>query len=229
MRSLPGHVIINIDQISEPASEPVSLARAFLSAAVDDDVAAMPDIIELMSGFITSARDYCENALSRAFVRRKFSLRLAAYGSYGMGAMVGMMPYVPLFPTAYMAAIPLPYPPLVSVESVVTTAVDGTAAPIPADQYRVETGGRFQGFIYPAPGGMALTSWQTGSSLTIEYTAGYSDDDSAVPAGIKAAMLMLTSHWYRNREATAPGSALPQGIQMGVDALLSPYAWGFYG
>lgn len=226
--SLQGDIVVNVVELTEPASEPVSLARAWTSARVDADVQAIPDEIELMSGFITSARDYCENALSRALVSRSFELRM---NRFPFAIPTVYYPYYSLerMPTQLYGMIYIPYPPLVSIDYIQYTAPDGSKLTLDPTQYEVETGGKFQGLVTPAYGMTFPATRYAMSTSRVGFTAGYSADDSAVPAGIKAAILMLTSHWYRNREATAPGASLPQGIQMGVDALLSPYQWGFYG
>ena len=51
------------------------------------------------------------------------------------------------------------------------------------------------------------------------YVAGVAD--SAVPAPIKHAILLMVGHWYANREAVAPGQM--HEVPMAVDALIRPY------
>jgi uncharacterized phiE125 gp8 family phage protein len=225
---LIGDIVANVVTTTEPAAEPVSLARAFTSASVDDDVAALPDVIELMSGFIVSARDRCENMLSRAFVQRTFQLRL---NRFPFAIPTVYYPYYSLerMPNQLYGMIPIPYPPLVQIDSISYTDPSGADIVMDPSKYVVESGGKFQGMVTPSYGLAFPATRYAMASVRIDYTAGYSPDDSAVPQGIKSAILLLTSHWWRNREATAPPSALPAGIAMGVDALLAPYDWGFYG
>lgn len=68
---------------------------------------------------------------------------------------------------------------------------------------------------YSYPGDLAQSQ-----AVLIEFTAGYGDAD-AVPAAIKAAILLLVGHWYANREAVTSDSAVT--LPMAVDALLTPY------
>jgi uncharacterized phiE125 gp8 family phage protein len=225
---LIGDIIVNVIETSDPAVEPVTLAQAFTNSSVDDDVAQMPDPIALMSGFITAARHNCENRISRAFVQRTFQLRL---NRFPFAIPTVYYPYYSLerMPNQLYGIIPMPYPPLVQVDSIEYTAPDGTDIILDPGQYIVEAGGKFQGMITPVYGSTFPATRYAMASVRIDYTAGYSADDSKVPAGVKVAMMMITGHLWRNREATAPPSALPAGIEMGVDALLTPYEWGFYG
>lgn len=57
--------------------------------------------------------------------------------------------------------------------------------------------------------------------VRVTYVAGYGAA-TAVPAAIKAAMLLMIGHWYRSREAVVVGQT-PADLPMGVDALLTPY------
>ena len=47
------------------------------------------------------------------------------------------------------------------------------------------------------------------------------DDDAAVPAPLRQAMLMLVGHWFNAREAAAEERFEP--VPHGVAALLAPY------
>lgn len=78
--------------------------------------------------------------------------------------------------------------------------------------------GSFVRFIddYAFPSGLAETR-----ALRVTFTAGYGAA-SAVPASIKAAILLLVGHWYFNREAVVVGIA-PAELPMAVTALLAPY------
>ena len=140
-------------------------------------------------------------------------------------------PYYSLerMPTQLYGMIYIPYPPLASIDAITYTAPDGSALTLDPSQYVYESGGKFQGIVTPAYGVTFPATRYAMASSVVAFTAGYSPDDSLVPAGIKSAILLLTAHYWRNREATAPPSALPAEIALGVDACLMPYSWGFYG
>ncbi|KQP36691.1 head-tail connector protein [Methylobacterium sp. Leaf100] len=60
--------------------------------------------------------------------------------------------------------------------------------------------------------------------VTVRYRAGYVD--SAVPAPIRHAILLMVGHLYENRMAVTAATSMG-AMPMGVDALLSPYrVWG---
>lgn len=58
-------------------------------------------------------------------------------------------------------------------------------------------------------------------ALRIEFTAGY-DLADAVPASIKAALLLMIGHAYENREGVVVGT-ISSELPLGVYSLLSPY------
>jgi len=64
------------------------------------------------------------------------------------------------------------------------------------------------------------------NSTTVTWWAGYSADGTSVPAPVKAAVLMLVAHLWRNRE-TAAEVALTE-VPMGTKALLDTIRWGSY-
>lgn len=58
------------------------------------------------------------------------------------------------------------------------------------------------------------------NNVIIRFTAGYQEDDPQLDA-VRLAILLLVSHWFRNREAVAVGAGANE-IPLGVDALLRP-------
>lgn len=56
-------------------------------------------------------------------------------------------------------------------------------------------------------------------AVSVTFIAGQAAAD--VPAALKAAILLLTSHWNENREAVSEGSMSP--LPFGVSALIAPY------
>lgn len=58
-------------------------------------------------------------------------------------------------------------------------------------------------------------------AVLIEFTAGFGAA-SAVPAALKAAVLLLVGHWYGNREAVNVGNIVSE-LPMAVAALIEPY------
>ncbi len=116
----------------------------------------------------------------------------------------------------------MPRPPLISVSSIKYLDLDGTETTVATSVYRVDADSE--------PGRITLDynqTWPTDkrdvtNSVIIEHTAGYGASTSAVPEDIRHAILMLIGHWYENREALLVGT-IAKPIEMGVEALLSPY------
>ncbi|WP_353641326.1 head-tail connector protein [Mesorhizobium sp. WSM2239] len=57
--------------------------------------------------------------------------------------------------------------------------------------------------------------------VRVEFTAGYGQAASDVPAALRAAVLLTIAHWYERREA-ATADALSE-IPFGASALITPY------
>ena len=85
--------------------------------------------------------------------------------------------------------------------------LDGTATPA-----RPILSGRTS---LPLPGRVA-------NGIEIDFVAGYGDAPSDVPQPIRQALLLLTAHWYENREPVEIGAAATV-IPSPVSELLSPY------
>lgn len=59
--------------------------------------------------------------------------------------------------------------------------------------------------------------------IAVAFTAGYGDAD-AVPAPLKAAMLLIVGHLYENREASVVGVGVDaKMLPLGVETLITPY------
>lgn len=69
--------------------------------------------------------------------------------------------------------------------------------------------------------GRAYASWPTpkeDTPITLTYTAGF----EATPADLDSAVLLMTGHFYANREAVNVGSSVTE-MPLAVEALCSPY------
>lgn len=87
------------------------------------------------------------------------------------------------------AEIGLPYPPLISVESVKYDAVDGSEQTIPSSSYGI-LGGRG---IYPKPG-FAWPSVRENGQVRIRFKAGYDGPTTGdVPERVKQAIILIAN------------------------------------
>lgn len=73
----------------------------------------------------------------------------------------------------------------------------------------------------PKPDQVWPGSYHREDAVSVTYVAGYGNAD-AVPAPIKAAILLIVGHLYENREASTVGVSA-ELLPMAVDALLAPY------
>lgn len=175
-----------------PSVEPLSLAEAKAHCRVDGS-----DDDTLITALIVTARRMAEQATGRALVTQSWRY---------------------LLDTFPVAAIDLPLPPLVSVQSVKYLDSNGTLQTLVADtDYAVYTSSLL-GLVAPAYGMSWPSPRDVREAVRIEFTAGYGAA-AAVPNDIKQWMLLQICHWYDNRQAAGEKHApLPF-----VDALLDPY------
>lgn len=176
-----------------PASEPINLAEAKTHLRVDDSVEDA-----LITRLISAARLHGEQLAGRAFITRTLTATLDDWPDDGL--------------------IELPYPPLISVVSIIYTDAAGVPTTWPASNYVVDT--------TSTPGRIALAynkSWPTATlrplaPIAIQYTAGYGAAGN-VPDQYKQGLLLLIGAWYENREAVLERQLYP--MPMGALALLT--------
>lgn len=148
----------------------------------------------------------------RALLEQSYTIQYEGYP--GKGTKTLGLDQLRLVPDRW---IELPYPPLMTVESVKVVDVDGDETIVPPEQYRLDLinqPGRinFKG-NYPAINDTEF--------LVIEYTAGYGDNPNDVPAAIRHAILMTAAYLYEHRGDCESGeSAL---LQSGAGKVLIPY------
>lgn len=179
--------------ITPPAAEPVSLTEALAHLRVD---APAPDAA-LITALIQAAREHVEAVTGRALVTQTIEARWDAWED----------------------VLTLPRAPVQSVTSVTYLDDAGAAQTLAADAYRVDTA-CILARVTPAFGAAWPSARSVTGAIAVRFVAGYGDA-AAVPAAIKAAMLLLIGHLYENRMA-ATERALAVA-PFAVDALLSPY------
>ena len=172
-----------------PAAEPVSLAEAKAHLKLDtsdDDV--------LIASLITAARARAEWHTGRALVTQSWTLWLDAWPAGG---------------------VEIPLPPLQSVTSVTTYALDDTPRTLAPSTYQVDAASAparltLKSGIVPPTGLRAL------SAVEIGFTAGYGAA-SAVPAPVKQAILQTVADLFVHRGDEA------EVVSSTAQALLAPY------
>jgi uncharacterized phiE125 gp8 family phage protein len=168
---------MDLRQIAEPAQEPVVLAEAKAHLRVDTDAEDA-----LIATWIIAARQAVEAETGRYLMLQDWELRL------------------PAFPRG---PIVVPRPPLAGVLSLKTAVADGTETTLSTTDYQVDApAGPFAqaGAIWPASGACwPSTDSQVRGAVRLRFRAGYASAD-AVPAPLRAAILLAVGDFYANRE-----------------------------
>lgn len=187
----------SLSVVTAPAEEPVSLTDAKLHLRVTTDGEDT-----LISSLITAARQYVEETCSRALVEQTLEYTVDAWPCGGFL---------------------LPRPPLVSVTSIKYRDTDGVEATWASINYLVRAG-EVPGRVVPGYSiSYPTTTLQPAGGITVRYVAGYGAV-SAVPAAIKAAMLLMIGNLYEHRESVVVGqTATILAENPTISVLLAPY------
>jgi uncharacterized phiE125 gp8 family phage protein len=150
----------------------------------------------LLAAFIVAARIALEAQTRRVFVTQSWRLILDGWP--------GTSVTLPLAPVSAVTAI--------------TMNDEEAPRSVAASHYETVLAGN-------TPRIAALTPWPHPSrrigGIHIDFTAGYGAPD-AVPQPLKQAILMLTAHWYENREPVGLGEA-NNDLPLSVAQLIAPY------
>jgi uncharacterized phiE125 gp8 family phage protein len=185
-----------VKRLTEPASEPVSLAELKLSQRVDGT-----EEDALLTALIVAARQLCEARIRRSVVATNWRLTLSAFPTHGGGSG---------------AAITLPMPPAASVSTVKYRDDAGALITMPEADYSVIDLGDMT-LIEPASGYWPTTKASAGAVL-IEYVSGYAV--GACPESIRRWIILAAGDMYANRERSTERATLPAQF---ADGLLDQY------
>lgn len=188
-------MIPRVRVVEAPDEEPVSLARAKAHLRVDID-----DDDDLIAAQISAARAMAENFLHRALVTQTRELVLDC------------------FP---VSSIPLLFPPIGEVESIIYT--DGAGAEITLDDARYQVDAfSSPGRIWPAYGyTWPSTRLLSLNNVKVRYTCGYGAA-ADVPPDIVAAILLTLGSLYENREDVVVGTTSAK-LPLSAESLLLPH------
>ena len=192
---------MSLKQTVPPTSLPISLqaARDHVKVVDNEDDADL-------SRYIDGARAYAETRLGRQLITATWRLKCD------------------MFPADDF--IELPNPPLQSVTSLKYIDMAGDQQTFSSGSYSVDTDSEPGRIILNYDASWPLIRSQK-QAIEITYVAGYGDDDSDMPAGIRNAMLLLVGHWFWQREAVVVGPS-PSVIPLAVDSLIMTEHWGRY-
>jgi uncharacterized phiE125 gp8 family phage protein len=181
--------------ITAPIAEPLSFSevKAFLREPEDDDQA-----IERAR---RSARSAIERWTNRALMPQTHRLTISSFPETGKPILL------------------LPAP-VISLESF--SYLDGAGATQAVDEDIYKLKNTDPGEIWLKSG----FSWPEASleagSIEIEFIAGHESAED-IPIEILQALLLLTSHFYENRQIVTTGGGQVSRIPLSVEDLLGPY------
>ena len=187
----------SLKRTTAPAAEPITLAEAKSHCRVDtstDDT--------LITGYITTAREWVEDYIDRALITQRLVMTL----------------------DTFPAEIELPRPPMIAsgtATAVTVTFVTGEAggtAVLATTDYRVDRDST-PGIIRNTYAGSWPSHLIDKNSVTVSWWAGYGSA-ADVPQRAKTAMLMCVHELYEKRgDGQMPEAAM---------RLLDTVAWGSY-
>lgn len=181
---------------SGPDAEPVSLAEAKAHLRVDQSAEDT-----LIASLIVTSRLHVEAALGLALITQGWTWLLDAWPD--------------------LSELRLPMRPVRSISTIRVYETAGDPVALDPDSYRLDGAGmpariiRRRGASWPTPA-------VDGNGIEINFVAGFGDVPADVPQPIRHAVLLLTAHWYDNREPVELGSATAP-IPPDVSSLLAPY------
>jgi uncharacterized phiE125 gp8 family phage protein len=188
---------VSLVTITPPASEPVTLAEAMLHLRVDPPASGPHPEAALIETLIAAARAHVETETNRVLITQTLEARWDAWRD----------------------VLDLPRSPVQSVTSVTYVDEAGATQTLAGSAYRADVAGMVAR-VTPA----FDTAWPAARAVTgavaVRFVAGYGVA-SAVPAPLKASMLLLIGHLYENRTA-ATERALTEA-PLAVSSLLAGY------
>lgn len=182
-------------RIAEPSEMPVSLAEAKAHCRVD-----FPDDDALITSMISAATVYLDGwtgILGRALVTQTWRQDFACFSG----------------------RMRLPVGPVASVSSVKYSDAGNAEQTVDPGVFVISTDA-LGSYVELASGMAWPQTYDRPDAVRITYVAG--DDAAAVPASIKAAILLHVAHLYLNREAVVVGE-IPSVLPMAAAALIAPY------
>jgi uncharacterized phiE125 gp8 family phage protein len=186
-----------LKQITQPGSEPITLAEAKAQCRVDADLTADD---ALLTAQIVAAREHCENILQRALISQQWEKTLDYFPGSAMtdgydGRYSAAWPNVP----AVVSSIPLAFPPLIAVNSITYVDTAGMLQTLDPACYLVDDR-TLPGWVSPAWGYVWPTTQPIPNAVRILFTVGYGTDATTVPAAVKAWIKLAVARMYRDRE-----------------------------
>jgi len=202
--------------ITGPAVEPVSIDDAKTHLRVD-----YSDQDAEITRLISTARTICEMYQHKAYINQTWQLTLDSFpDGRPPSSLYALYSHAPVSYQDFKDHIVIPISPLVTVNSVKYYITDNTETIMtPGTAYFVDNQnepGRIA-LPYMIPWPMVILRPENG--VIINFTSGYGTNATTVPSEVISAILLLVSHLYEHREATATQvlNEMPFGVQSLLD------------
>ncbi|MEQ1887568.1 MAG: head-tail connector protein [Alphaproteobacteria bacterium] len=202
--------------LSAPAIEPVSEAEALAHLRIDSE-----DELALMLGHIRTARQMVESWTGRALISQGWRWMMDSWTYAGGDAWWDGVRQGAVRAGA-ARFIEIPKAPLQAVVSVTLFNDADQGVAWSPDNYFADTAS--------TPGRLVLRNTasapqpqRAANGLQIDFTCGYGVGQGDVPAPLRQAVLMLTAHYFENREVLQSADSRAQVLPLGVHNLLAPY------
>ena len=214
--------LLDLELATAPTVAPIALndAKAHLRLELDDDDEDAE--IQLLINAAVSELDGHTGRLGRCLVQQQWTYYLDRFPwRRGRGHGDRMRP------ARDWREIPIPLPPLISVDSVTYLDTNGAMQTLATSVYSVMTGKRSSIVLNPNQD-WPDTEEDQARAVTITFKAGYATgaepDPTTVPASIRAALLLLVGDLYENREGQLITDSRATLIDNpAVDRLLTPF------
>ena len=158
---------------TEPSIEPVTLEELKMFARIDSSYEDA-----LLTGFITAARDQCEQYTGRSFIEKDITM---------------IMDWI-------QTRIDLPKLPIISITSLKCYYLDGTNDTIDPSLYEIQQGNYEAALVFLEDIIPCVSDKPSGGYVLI-YKAGYGDSAADVPQLIKEAIKVTAMELYEGRSA----------------------------
>lgn len=188
-------------RVTEPVVEPVTIAEAKVHLRID---AGFTDDDGYLQSLITASRYYVENYVDRTLLRTQLRMKLDLFPAWDL---------------------PLPRPPLMADPVVIQYVPSDAAGVATFTNFRTDRDAT-PGVLRPQWNGTWPSCRGAENDVTISWWAGYGTTGADVPVPARHAMLLILSHWYRNREAVSENRFAP--VPMSAETLLGTVNWGQY-
>lgn len=191
---------------AQPAIEPITLNEAKAFCSVDNDF-RLDDA--LISGLISAARMEAERYTRRAFFNQGWRLSLDYFPMFWFSSTLKNIRET-YYPYSYFfdaTTILLPKPRLVSVDSITYIDATYTKQTLDPSCYVYDCDSEPARVSPPFNAYWPTTSCYTPGSIKVNFTTGTYGDGilvNTIPANVKTAVALLTSHFYVNREGQQP-------------------------